>query len=107
MLPFPPNISPRLGSFSTRGDFSTQIHLKMTSLPSSETLQLVILHAVDAAPITDSRTLSLQLPANVDGAQSLGAPRVIGAGADEQNAIKGALDSLVAREVRFPLLASS
>lgn len=72
----------------------------MSGLPSSDLLQVVILHAVDAAPITDSRTLSLQLPANVEGAQSLGAPRVIGAGADEQNAVKGALDSLVAREVR-------
>ena len=72
----------------------------MAGLPSSETLQLVILHQLDNGPITDSRTLSLQLPADVEGASSLGAPRVIGAGADEQNAVKGALDSLVAREVR-------
>lgn len=71
-----------------------------TSLPPTETLQLIVLHALEAEPIRDSRQLQLALPANVDGAQSVGAPRPVGAGADEQNVLKGALDSLVAREVR-------
>lgn len=71
-----------------------------TALPSSETLQLVILHALEGGPVQDSRQLVIKLPAHVDGAQAIGAERVAGPGADEQGAIKGALDSLVAREVR-------
>ncbi|KAM0793624.1 Phenylalanyl-tRNA synthetase, beta subunit, cytoplasmic, variant 2 [Microbotryomycetes sp. NB124-2] len=71
-----------------------------TPLPPSETLQLIVLHALERAPVPDSRELKLTLPAHVAGAESLtDQARVVGAGSDEQGALKGALDSLVAREM--------
>lgn len=72
-----------------------------STFPSPDTLQSILLHALDAAPITDTRDLVLSLPSTIEGSASLAGSKA-GAGADEQNAIKGALDSLAGREVRFP-----
>lgn len=69
-------------------------------MPTSEQLQLVILSALDKAPIPDTRELLLSLPEGVEGAKSLSGEKV-GSGAEEQLAVKGALDSLAGREVGF------
>lgn len=80
----------------------------MAALPSTETLQLVVLHALEAhGAVADSRQLRLALPATVetdDGARlpplehAATAP-VVGPSVDAQNALKSALDSLATREV--------
>ena len=72
-----------------------------STFPSPDTLQSILLHALDAAPISDTRDLVLSLPSTIDGSESLAGSRA-GARAEEQNAIKGALDSLGGREVGAP-----
>ncbi|SGY95343.1 BQ5605_C036g11487 [Microbotryum silenes-dioicae] len=71
-------------------------------MPSSDLLQSIVLHALDAeSPLTDSRVLPLSLPAAVEGAEALVGynARPVGDGVEEQNALKAALDSLVAKEM--------
>lgn len=77
------------GSMERYGEIEKQISLdpNMATI-SSEVLQSLVLHALDKAPIPDSRVL--QLPS--------GSP--IGAALEDQIALKGALDSLLTREVR-------
>ena len=74
--------------------------MSATTLPS-ETLQTIVLHALAAGPITDTRelVLSLSLPGGAASASG-SAPRVVGPEPEEQLALKGALDSLQLREVR-------
>lgn len=77
-------------------------------LPSTETLQLVVLHALEAhGSIPDSRSLRLALPTSVETddavklaplEQAESAP-VVGPSVEAQNALKSALDSLATREV--------
>ncbi|SCV68058.1 BQ2448_179 [Microbotryum intermedium] len=71
-------------------------------MPSSELLQSIVLHALEAdSPLADSRVLPLSLPAAVDGASALVGynARPVGNGVEQQNALKAALDSLVAKEM--------
>ncbi|GAA5955363.1 hypothetical protein JCM8115_001926 [Rhodotorula mucilaginosa] len=77
-------------------------------LPSTETLQLVVLHALEApGSIPDSRSLRLALPTSVETddavklaplEQAESAP-VVGPSVEAQNALKSALDSLATREM--------
>lgn len=66
---------------------------------SSETLQSIVLAALSAGPITDTRELALAVPGVAPPAS--GAP-VVGPEPEEQLALKGALDSLQLREVSQP-----
>jgi hypothetical protein len=73
--------------------------------PSIDVLQTIILHALDKAPISDSRDLVLSLPAS-EGVLAAGVAGVkVGGGADEQTQIKAVLDRCVGREVRSFLSA--
>lgn len=83
-------------------------------LPSIETLQLVVLHALEAhGSISDSRSLRLALPTSVETddaiklaplEQAESAP-IVGPSVEAQNALKSALDSLATREVSLLLAA--
>lgn len=83
----------------------------MSGLPSTETLQLVVLHALEAhGAISDSRQLRLALPTGVETNEAVplasleqagGNAPVVGPTVDAQNALKSALDSLATREVSF------
>ncbi|KAK4706111.1 phenylalanyl-tRNA synthetase alpha chain, partial [Phenoliferia sp. Uapishka_3] len=66
-----------------------------TSLPS-ETLQAIVLHALSLGPITDTRELSLAGPGVASPAS--GHP-IVGPEPEQQLALKGALDSLLLREM--------
>ncbi|CEQ38798.1 SPOSA6832_00250, partial [Sporobolomyces salmonicolor] len=78
----------------------------MAALPAPELLQSVILHKLDAqGSIPDTRLLALSVPSGVEGSTALppaadGTPAsVVGSSLEAQNAVKGVLDSLLAKEM--------
>lgn len=67
-------------------------------IPSSETLQSIILANLEFKSIQDSRNLPFQLASTNEQNEFL--PTLLaGPGAEEQNAIRSALDALTVREV--------
>ncbi|GAA5950639.1 hypothetical protein JCM21900_002537 [Sporobolomyces salmonicolor] len=78
----------------------------MAAVPAPELLQSVILHTLDAqGSIPDTRSLVLSIPSGVEGSTALppaadGTPAsVVGSSLEAQNAVKGVLDSLLAKEM--------
>lgn len=78
----------------------------MSSLPSSEILQSLILHTLEQfTSIPDTRHLTLFLRSPEDPNEEGGKEIKVGPGAEDQIALKSAIDSLEVREVRsFPSL---
>lgn len=74
----------------------------MSSLPSAEILQSLILHALDrSTSIPDTRDLTLFMRSDDAGAGEEGGKEVkIGSGAQDQILLQGALESLSVKEVR-------
>lgn len=71
----------------------------MSTLTAPEQLQSVILHTLDSqGSIPDTRVLSLTLPLSDSTTRQ---PVLVGPSLEAQNAVKGVLDSLLAKEVNF------
>jgi len=71
----------------------------MSTLTAPEQLQSVILHTLDSqGSIPDTRVLSLTLPLSDSTTPQ---PVLVGPSLEAQNAVKGVLDSLLAKEVNF------
>lgn len=79
------------------------VEMASVRMPTPEVLQLIVLHALDKSPILDTRQLALSLPSSVvvDGAASLSGTELVGAELEDQMLLKGALDSLEAKEVNL------
>lgn len=79
----------------------------MSSLPSSEILQSLILHTLDrTTSIPDTRNLTLfrRSVVGVDDDDEGGKEVRVGSGTEDQIVLKSALESLEVREVRNPFI---